>query len=170
LNPNRNPGLRAEAIEANLREYLCSGQIIWLDGEIEGDDTDGHVDQLVRFIGPAMVAVAAEHDETDVNFPPLAQLHEQLAQARIATQPITTVELPMPAPIYHDDRRLPASYANFYTANDVVIVPRFADPLDELARDTLRPYFADRQVVGVPCRELVWGLGGFHCLTCSQPK
>jgi agmatine deiminase len=169
FHPNRNPGLQQDSIENALQEFLGLEQIVWLDGEIAGDDTDGHIDQLARFVSPATVVTASERHGGDANHAPLATLRSQLAEATIGSQPVSLLELPMPSPIYHASQRLPASYANFYVANDVVMVPEFGDDHDETAKCVLRDCFADRLVMGLPCRELVRGLGGFHCLTAGQP-
>jgi agmatine deiminase len=170
LNPNRNPGLSRERIESLLRDYFAGRRIVWLDGEIAGDDTDGHVDQLARFVAPNVVLAASESDATDANFTSLRRLRRQLE----ATEwehggRLQVIDLPMPAPVFHQEHRLPASYANFYVANNVVLAPQFHDAGDRRACDILREHFPRREVVGLACRELIWGLGGFHCLTQQQP-
>ena len=169
LQRNRNPNFTAEAIEEFLREFFASEQVIWLDGEIAGDDTDGHIDQLARFLSPHVVAVASEANQDDVNFAPLVQLRRHLDNVRVAGRDLEIVEIPLPTPILQRDQRLPASYLNFYIANELVIVPQFWDVNDRRACDILREHFPNRDVLGLSCRELVLGLGGFHCLTQQQP-
>ena len=170
LRAHRNPHLTQPEIEDWLRSHVASDQVIWLDGEIAGDDTDGHIDQLVRFLAPNVVAVATETNQDDVNFSRLAQLRRQVANATLSNgQHLKIVELPMPLPIYQGRCRLPASYANFYVANGVVVVPQFNDAQDACAQEILREQFPDRDVLGLPCRALVHGLGSFHCLTQQQP-
>lgn len=166
----RNPGVPREELEQILRDYLGGSHVIWLKRGIAGDDTHGHVDDLTRFVNETTVVTAVEEDRADINYAPLQENLLHLYAARDQEGRRLRVEkLPMPAPIYFDGQRLPASYANFYIANRVVIVPTFNDPNDRVALNTLAKLFPDRQVVGIHCRDLVLGLGTLHCLTQQQP-
>jgi agmatine deiminase len=170
LNPNRNPDLKQKEIEQHLRDYLGVKQILWLGDGIEGDDTDGHVDDITRFVGPAAVVTAVEEDETDPNYDPLQANLELLRTMETADgQPLEIHTLPMPRKIARDGQRLPASYANFYIGNRVVLLPVFKDVHDKWAVAVLQKLFPTRKVVPIDCRELIWGLGAFHCLTQQQP-
>ena len=164
LNKNRNPHLTREQIEARLRDFFGVREILWLGDGIAGDDTDGHIDDLARFVSDRTVVTVVEEDRDDENFAPL-----QKNLARLHEMKIDIVTLPMPKKIVREDLRLPASYANFYIANNCVLVPTFADPADEIALSILRELFPNRHVIGIDCRELIWGLGTFHCLTQQQP-
>jgi agmatine deiminase len=161
----RNPQLTRREIETALRDYLGARQIIWLHNGITGDDTHGHVDDLARFVNANTVVIASEPDRTDPNYEPL---RENLAILR--QLPLRVIKLPMPAPLVFNGRRLPVSYANFYIANKVLLVPTFNDPHDRIALNTLARLFPDREVVGINAVELVWGLGTLHCMTQQQPK
>ncbi len=170
LNPNRNPSLDRGAIEEYLRGYLGVSRVLWLGDGIVGDDTDGHVDDLTRFVGPDTVVTAVEQDPADENYEPLQENLERLG--RMTDQegkPLRIVNLPMPRPLYQDGQRLPASYANFYIANGIVMLPTYDPERDEEATATLQRLFPDREVVGVDCTDLVWGLGAFHCVTQQWP-
>jgi agmatine deiminase len=172
LDPRRNPGLSREDIERTLREFCCVSDIIWLvGGPLAGDDTDGHVDQLARFVGPQHIVVAVTDDPADVNYGPLqANLRRlQDAQRQWPGESLRITPLPLPGPVLIDGQRVPASYCNFYIANGCVLMPCFEDPADDVARAILQPLFPDRQVIGLPAREIIWGLGAFHCLTQQQP-
>lgn len=171
LHPNRNPGLDRATIEARLRETLGVEQILWLGEGIAGDDTDGHIDDIVRFVAEDTVVAAVERDPRDDNYGPLQRNLERLHGMRLAEgRPLRVVELPMPRPVIHvDGERLPASYANFYIANRVVLVPVFNDPADAEALAVLTRCFPDRELVPIDCRRLVAGLGAFHCLTQQVP-
>jgi agmatine deiminase len=170
LNPNRNPTLSADEIEEKLREYLGIEHVVWLNDGIVGDDTDGHVDDIARFVGPSTVVCAYETDIADVNYPTLHDNYEILRQATDQDgRPLTVVKLPMPAPVSDADGRYPASYTNFYIGNTVVIVPIFDDPHDAEALRILQEQFPDRTVVGVNARAMVEGYGTFHCGTQQQP-
>jgi agmatine deiminase len=171
LNPNRNPGMTRAEFERLMADYLGATKVLWLGGEIAGDDTDGHVDQLARFVAPRTVVAALERDRADENYRSLEDNFERLrAMTDQVGRPLEVVPLPMPRPIYYDGQRLPASYANFYIANGAVIVPQFDDPADAEAVDVLRSCFADRQVIGLPAVDLVWGLGAYHCATQQEPE
>lgn len=170
LNPNRNPGLSRDEIERYLKDYLGVVNIVWLGQGIEGDDTDGHVDDLTRFIDPGTVVTALESDPRDPNYEPL---RDNLARLRSESdqegRPFGIVELPMPRPLWHEGQRLPVSYANFYIANGVVLMPAYDPERDETARQRLQACFPDRRVIPVDCTDLVWGLGGVHCVTQQWP-
>jgi agmatine deiminase len=169
LNENRNPNLNREEIEQRLRDFLGVHEILWLGSGIAGDDTDGHIDDLARFVSERTVVAVVEDDPDDENYMPLQENLARLREMKIGKDKIDVVTLPMPKKIVHEGLRLPASYANFYIANTCVLVPTFADPADEVALSILRKRFPDRRVIGIDCRELIWGLGTFHCLTQQQP-
>lgn len=170
LNPNRNPALGRDDIERHLRDYLGVSTILWLGDGIEGDDTDGHVDDLTRFTDPHTVVTVLEDDPADANHAPL---RENLARLRGMRDqdgaPLRVVTLPMPRRLEHEGQRLPASYANFYIGNSVVLLPTYDPSTDNQARETLRDLFPDRTVIGIDCTDLVWGLGAFHCVTQQWP-
>jgi len=171
LNPNRNPSLTREDIEQRLREMLGIEQIVWLGDGIEGDDTDGHVDDLTRFVAEDTVLTVVEANTRDANHAPLAANLERLRGVRLIDgRALRILELPLPAPVWHGEQRLPASYANFYIANRVVLAPVFADRNDAHAVATLQECFPGRRVVPIDCRKLVVGLGTFHCLTQQIPR
>lgn len=151
----RNPGMSREEIEAKLRRYLGVTGVIWLKTGITGDDTHGHVDDLARFVDPETVVLVAAADPTDA---------VQLRRAGLKV-----VRLPMPRPLFFYGVQVPASYANFYIANNLVLAPTFNDPNDRVALNTLARLFPDREVVGINCTELIWGLGALHCMTQQQP-
>jgi agmatine deiminase len=173
LNPNRNPQLSRGEIEQRLRDYLNVREIFWLGDGIAGDDTDGHIDDLARFVSEHTVVTVVEEDRGDENYKPLqenlARLREMKIGASRTGTKIEIITLPMPRKIVREGLRLPASYANFYIANSCVLVSTFADPNDEAALSILQNCFPDRRVIGIDCRELIWGLGTFHCLTQQQP-
>lgn len=170
LHPNRNPGHSKAEIESALRDHLGVRKILWLGDGIQGDDTDGHIDDLTRFVDARTVVTVVEEDPSDANWAPL---QDNLARLRSMTdqddQPLRVVELPMPPALYQDDQRLPASYANFYIANDVVLLPGYDPARDEAARQTLQGLFPARRVVLIDCTDLVWGLGAIHCVTQQWP-
>ena len=170
LNPNRNPALDRGGIERRLRDYLGVRQILWLGDGIVGDDTDGHVDDLTRFTDPRTVVTVVEDDPADPNYGPLRDNLERLRSMRDQDgEPFRVVTLPMPRPLEHEGQRLPASYANFYIANGVVLLPTYDPARDETARTRLQALFPDRRVVGIDCTDLVWGLGAFHCVSQQWP-
>lgn len=171
LNPNRNPQLTREQIEQYLRDYLGVTKILWLGDGIVGDDTDGHIDDLSRFVDERTIVTAVEEDPQDENY---EALQENLARLTEMTdqdgEPFQLVELPMPARVEYDGQRLPASYANFYVANGVVLLPTYRDDKNDAeAKDVLQHLFPDRRVIGIDCTDLVWGLGAFHCVTQQWP-
>lgn len=166
LNPNRNPGRTQQDLEQALETYLGATEVIWLGGEIEGDDTDGHIDNLARFVGAGTVLVASGSHPGDG----LAENVEILRSHRFADGSLPTViPLPMPEPVFAGDARLPASYCNFYIANRVVLLPTYGCAADADVKALLEKCFPDRDVVGLDCRDVVRGLGAFHCLTQQVP-
>ena len=171
LNPNRNPGYVRAEIEAHLREWLGVHHVLWLGEGIAGDDTDGHVDDITRFVNPTTVVTAVEEDPRDENFGPLQDgLRRLRAMADQDGRPLEVVTLPMPPAVFaRNGRRLPASYANFYVANGVVVVPTFGHARDRKALGILRRCFPGRDVVGIRCDPLVEGLGALHCLSHQLP-
>jgi agmatine deiminase len=170
LNPNRNPQLSRQQLEQYLRDYLGVRHILWLGDGIVGDDTDGHIDDLTRFVDPTTVVTVLEADRQDENHERLRANYERLqGMTDQDGRALRVVTLPMPAPVYYEEQRLPASYANFYIANGVVLVPVFEDPHDAAALRTLQELFPTRRVIGINAREMVWGLGAFHCVTQQQP-
>lgn len=170
LHPNRNPDLRRADIERHLRDTLGVSHIVWLGRGIAGDDTDGHVDDVARFVGPDTVVCALESDPQDANF---ACLHDNFRRLQAATdargRPLEVVSLPMPGRVGSLRERLPASYANFYIANGAVLVPTYGHANDDRALRILQDLFPGRRVVGIPCEPLVWGFGAIHCVTQQQP-
>jgi agmatine deiminase len=167
----RNPGLTRGEIEDILRDYLGATRVLWLNKGIAGDDTHGHVDDLARFTAPRTVVTVVEEDPSDPNYQPLRENVARLKKMKDQDgRPLRVETLPMPEPIYFDGQRLPASYANFYIANEIVLAPTFNDPRDRLALDTLAKLFPKRRVIGIACRDLVLGLGTIHCMTQQQPR
>lgn len=160
----RNPQMTRSEIERKLRAHLGVRRIVWLRNGIVGDDTHGHVDDIARFVAPGVVAAATEADPSDANYLPLG---ENLRILRAAG--LRVVKLPMPRPFIFDGRRLPASYANFYVANKLVLVPTFNDPADRVALTALARAFPDREVAGINSTDLIWGLGALHCMTQQEP-
>jgi agmatine deiminase len=156
--------------EQLFANYLGIKNVIWLVSGIVGDDTHGHVDDITRFVAPDTVVTAVESNPNDPNYEPL---RENIRRLRSATdhngKPLAIVELPMPAAVIFEKRRLPASYANFYIANSVVLVPVFNDPNDRFALDILADLFPDREVIGIYSGDLIWGFGAMHCMTQQQP-
>jgi agmatine deiminase len=167
----RNPGFTRDDYAQAFRNYLGATQVLWLRNGIAGDDTHGHVDDLARFVNPTTIVAVVEEDPSDVNYRPLRENLELLKSMKdIDGRPFRVETLPMPAPVYFNGQRLPASYANFYIANHLVIVPTFNDPHDRVALNKLVDLFPDRQIVGIACRDLVLGLGTLHCMTQQQPR
>ena len=170
LNPNRNPQLDRAGIERYLADFLGATKILWLGDGIAGDDTDGHVDDLTRFVDERTLVTVVERDPADENYEPLqANLERLRGMTDQDGAPLRVVPLPMPRALFHEGQRLPASYANFYLANGLVLVPTYDPPRDEEALATLRDLFPGRDVVGIDCTDLVWGLGAFHCVTQQWP-
>lgn len=170
-NPNRNPNLDRPTVEDRLRHYFGVETILWLPGsELSGDDTDGHIDNLARFVTQDTVLATWTPDPADPNHAPLAENLAYLRQVTFRGKPLNVHPLPLPAPVYYGEHRLPASYANFYIGNRVILLPTYRDPNDQVAASLLQRFFPDRRVVGIDCTDLVWGLGAFHCLTQQVPS
>jgi agmatine deiminase len=169
LNKNRNPDLSREEIEQRLRDYLGVRDILWLGQGTEGDDTDGHIDNLARFVNETTVLAIVEKDPSSPDHEPLQENLRRLRDMRIDGRSIDIVRLPTTRRIVREDLVLPASYANFYIANTVVLAPSYGQPNDDVTLGILREHFPNRRVIGIDCRELIWGLGAFHCLTQQQP-
>ncbi|MDD5261476.1 MAG: agmatine deiminase family protein [Methylacidiphilales bacterium] len=172
LNPNRNPALTQKQIEDNLKKYLGVQQVLWLEEGIDGDDTDGHVDDISRFVNSRTIVTAVEANKNDANYGPLRLNLEKLTTFRdLDGRPFDVIELPMPERMLHGPfGRSPASYANFYIANNTVLVPIYSAPNDQEALDILKKCFPDRNVIGIECTALVNGLGSIHCVTQQQPR
>jgi len=171
LNPNRNPHLSKAEIEKFLCDYLGCTNVLWLGEGIVGDDTDGHIDDLTRFVNPTTVVTIVEDDPTDENYELLRENLKRLRTLRDQDgKPFRIVELPMPGVLEHEGQRLPASYANFYIANKIVLVPTYRHKTnDRRALEILQKEFPDRRVIGVDSTELIWGLGSFHCISQQEP-
>lgn len=170
LNKNRNPHLDQEQIEKYLVDYYGVDHILWLGDGIIGDDTDGHIDDLTRFVNDDTVVTIVEENKNDENYEILQDNLRELKTLRLENgKQMNIVELPMPAPVVYDDQRLPASYANFYIANKYVVVPTFRDKHDDRAIDILQKCFSDRKVIGIDSTDIIWGLGSFHCLSQQEP-
>ena len=168
LNPNRNNGISRDAMETVLKDYLGISKVIWLHGEMEGDDTDGHIDNLARFVNPTTMVCAIEEDDEDPNYRCLKNNFDHLRSATDQDDNLfEIVALPMPG--YIGSPRLPASYANFYIANKSVLVPVYGHPNDKRALSILEPLFPEREIIPIPSTTLILGLGGVHCLTQQQP-
>ena len=166
----RNPGFARSDWEAVFRDYLGATNVLWLGRGIAGDDTHGHVDDLARFVNPTTVVTVVESDRSDANYQPLQENLARLREMKDQKGGSLRIEtIPMPRPVYFDGQRLPASYANFYIANKIVLVPTFSDPADRAALNTLAGLFPDREVIGIAARDLVLGLGTLHCMTQQQP-
>lgn len=170
LNKNRNPQLNQAQIEQYLCDYYGMQQVLWVEDGIVGDDTDGHIDDTVRFVSEDTVLAAIEYNKKDANYVPLQEIHHELRQMRLPTgKQLTIVELPMPDPVESDGLRLPASYANFLITNGSVIVPTFRCDKDQTALDLIGQCYPGRKIVGIDATEIVWGLGSFHCLSQQEP-
>ena len=166
----RNPGMKKRDYEKVFAEYLGTTNIIWLGSGIVGDDTHGHVDDITRFVSPDTVVTCVDADPKSENYEALRENIRRLRDAVTEDgKPLATIDLPMPAPVYFEGRRLPASYANFYIANDLVLVPVFNDPNDRVALDILADIFPDREIAPIYCGDLIWGFGAIHCMTQQQP-
>lgn len=170
LNPNRNPQLNQQQIEQFLYDYYGQEQVLWVEEGIVGDDTDGHIDDTVRFVNEDTVLTVIEENKQDENYEILQQNLRQLQQMRLLNgKQLNIIELPMPDEAVYEDQRLPASYANFYIANKSVIVPTFRCDKDNKALQIIQQAFPDRNVVGIDSTEIIWGLGSFHCLSQQEP-
>ncbi len=170
LNPNRNPELNQEQIEQYLMQYYGVQQVLWVDEGIVGDDTDGHIDDTVRFVNEDTVLTVIEEDKSNENYNLLQTNLEQLQSMRLTNgKPLNIIELPMPDTVGYDGQPLPASYANFYIANNAVIVPTFRGKKDDLALQVIQGCFPSRKIIGIDSTEIIWGLGSFHCLSQQEP-
>jgi len=170
LNPNRNPHLSQEQIEEYLCNYYGMEQVLWVDEGIVGDDTDGHIDDTVRFTNEDTVITVVEENKNDENYDLLQHNLKQLKQMRLLNgKQLNIVELPMPEELIYNDLRLPCSYANFYIANHAVIVPTFRCSKDDNALQIIQSCFLNREVIGIDSTEIIWGLGSFHCLSQQEP-
>ncbi|MFY0601519.1 MAG: agmatine deiminase family protein [Cyclobacteriaceae bacterium] len=172
LNPNRNPHLSQAQIEQYLKDFYGAKEVWWLGDGIVGDDTDGHIDDITRFVNTDTVITLVESNEADENHKTLQENLEKLKSFRMPDgSPLNVVELPMPKPVIYQDQRLPASYANFYIANECVVVPTYRDTKnDPIALEILQSLFSDRKVIEIDSTDIVWGLGSFHCLSQQEPS
>jgi agmatine deiminase len=170
LNPNRNPQLGKAEIEARLCDYLGAEKILWLGEGILGDDTDGHIDDIARFVAPCTIVAAVEDDPQDANYHVLQEnLRRLQLMTDVAGRPLTVLTIPMPPPVVYQGQRLPASHANWYVANSVILLPTYGGPSDARTTEVLQRCYPDRQVVGIDCTDVIWGLGAWHCLTQQVP-
>ncbi len=171
LNPNRNPHLNQQQIEEYLQNYYGVSNILWLGDGIVGDDTDGHIDDITRFVNEDTVVTVVEKNKSDENYAPLQENLKLLSKMKLENgKALNVIELPMPSPVVYDDQRLPASYANFYISNKYVIVPTYRNKQDDRALDILQKCFSDRKVIGLDSWDIIWGLGSFHCLSQQEPE
>src|SRR6185312_9181792 len=171
LNKNRNPHLNQQQIEEYLTKYYGVKQVLWLGDGIIGDDTDGHIDDITRFVNEDTVVTVIEENKQDENYDILQENLRTLKTMRLLNgKQLNIIELPMPDPVYYDGQRLPASYANFYIANTSVIVPTYRSENDRKALDILQTCFPGRKVVGIDSTHIIWGLGSFHCLSQQEPQ
>jgi agmatine deiminase len=158
-------------IEKYLIDYYCVDNILWLNDGITGDDTDGHIDDITRFVNNNTVVTVVEHNKSDENYNILKENVELLDKMKLENgEKINIIEIPMPSPVIYDGQRLPASYANFYIGNAVVVVPTFRDKNDDKALSILQNCFSDRKVIGLDSTDIIWGLGSFHCLSQQEPE
>lgn len=170
LNQNRNPGLNRQKIEEYLIDYYGIEQILWLANGIDGDDTDGHIDDVARFIKADTVITMTEPDTNDINHKILDENLRLLKSFRLPSgKPLQIIEIPMPEPVFYRGHRLPASYANFYICNYAVVVPTYRCENDQVALDIFKEQFTDREIVGIDATDIVWGFGSFHCLSQQEP-
>ncbi len=166
LNKNRNPKLSKKKIEQYLKDFYGQREVLWLTGGIEGDDTDGHIDDLARFISPTKLVIAVEEDPKDANYKILRDVRKQVSKF-----PFEIIEIPMPSAVEYDGQRLPATYVNFYFVNGALLVPTYRDRKnDRKALEILQSHLPKHKVIGIDCVELIWGLGAIHCLTQQQPR
>ena len=171
LNKNRNPHLSKAEIEQYLKDYYGQDRVIWLGEGIAGDDTDGHIDDLARFISPTTIVTAVEEDPKDENYEVLRDNLKRLRKLKDRDgRPFNILEIPMPGVVEHGGQRLPATYVNFYFINGALLVPTYRHKAnDRRALKILQQHLPDRKVIGIDCVELIWGLGAIHCLTQQQP-
>ncbi|MDQ7948383.1 MAG: agmatine deiminase family protein [Pedobacter sp.] len=170
LNENRNPHLNQEQIETYLKEFYGAEQVLWVGDGIVGDDTDGHIDDMTRFVNEDTILTVVESNPLDENYLLLQENLAELKKMKLKDgRSLNIIKLPMPSPVIYEDTRLPASYANFYIANAAVIVPTFRDVNDQLALEIIQKAFPDREVIGIDSTDIIWGLGSFHCLSQQEP-
>ena len=170
LNKNRNPHLSQQQIEGYLQNFYGVEQVLWLGDGIVGDDTDGHIDDITRFVNEDTVVTVVEENKSDENYSLLLEnLHTLKGMRLLNGKQLNIVELPMPEPVIYQDQRLPASYANFYIANSAVIVPTYKSKHDDRALGILQQCFPERKIVGIDSTDIIWGLGSFHCLSQQEP-
>ena len=170
LNPNRNPHLNQSQIEQYLMDYYGQEQVLWVDEGIVGDDTDGHIDDTVRFVNEDTVITVVEENRNDTNYALLQHNLKQLHTMRLLNgKQLNIVEIPMPDDVIWEDQRLPASYANFYIANQQVIVPTYKCSKDDTVLSSIQSCFPGREVIGIDSTDIIWGLGSFHCLSQQEP-
>jgi len=170
LNKNRNPHLNKGQIEQFLCDYYGQEQVLWVDEGIVGDDTDGHIDDTVRFVNEDTVITVVESNKEDENYGLLQHNLKQLKAMRLLNgKQLNIIELPMPDYIEWEEQRLPASYANYYISNKYVVVPTFRSPKDDVAMQIIQSAHPEREVVGIDSTEIIWGLGSFHCLSQQEP-
>jgi agmatine deiminase len=171
LNPNRNPHLNQQQIEEYLQNYYGVQQVLWLGDGIVGDDTDGHIDDITRFVNEDTVVTVVEENKNDENYQLLQEnLHSLKTMRLLNGKQLNIIELPMPTPVIYDDQLLPASYANFYISNAAVVVPTYRCANDDKALDIIQQCFTDRKVIGIDSTDIIWGLGSFHCLSQQEPE
>lgn len=171
LNPNRNPHLSKSGMDKYLADYLGVKKVIWLKEGLTNDHTDGHIDELARFVNATTIVCAYEDNPQDPNFPILDANYRLLQKAADQNgQPFTLIKLPMPHMAYDDGKKAPVSYANFYIGNTVVLAATFRDPNDENALSVLQSCFPDKKVVAVDCSDIIYGGGAIHCMTQQQPE
>ena len=167
----RNPGISREQLEQAFSDYLGIDHVLWMNRGCAGDDTHGHIDDVTRFVDRTRIVTVVEPNTSDENHLPLSENLDRLRSARtLEGTPFTIIELPMPAPVVFDGQRLPASYANFYIANGLVLVPTFNDPNDRRALNILAEQFPQHTITGIHCGDFIWGLGALHCMTQQQPE
>lgn len=170
MNKNRNPHLTKNDVEKYLVDYYGVQQVLWIQEGINGDDTDGHVDDTVRFVSEDTILTVIEENRRDENYEPLLDNLRQLKKMRLVNgKQLNIIELPMPEPVIYEGQRLPASYANFYISNESVIVPTFRCKKDDKALNIIGDCFRDREVIGIDSTDIIWGLGSFHCLSQQEP-
>ena len=170
LNPNRNSHLNRDQIENYLFDYYGANQVLWVEEGIVGDDTDGHIDDTIRFVNEDTVLTVVESNKQDENYTILQDNLAQLKQMRLLNgKQLNIVELPMPDAVIYEDQRLPASYANYYISNKYVIVPTFRSAMDDKALTIIAEAYSNREVVGIDSTDIIWGLGSFHCLSQQEP-
>jgi agmatine deiminase len=170
LNPNRNNHLNRDQIENYLFDYYGANQVLWVEEGIVGDDTDGHIDDTIRFVNEDTVLTVVESNTNDENYSILQDNLAQLKKMRLLNgKQLNIVELPMPEAVIYEDQRLPASYANFYISNKYVIVPTFRSAMDDKALSIIAEAYKNREVVGIDSTDIIWGLGSFHCLSQQEP-